>query len=137
MTRDEMNALYAKLNEQAKAEYAAVEAAKEAALAGRVLSDRQSRMVTEALRRLFQCSSLNDASSAEFKKLEVEMDDRGCLRVVAEVGRKNDEGTVASVFCRYHKQFWVTKRGGIHAYSKRMVYGRAALKYIGSMVERY
>ena len=48
----------------------------------------------------------------EFKKWEVE-DCGSFISVVLEVGMKEDEGTLAAIFCRDHAQLFVGKNGGI------------------------
>lgn len=38
----------------------------------------------------------------------------GMFMVSFTTGMKDDEGTLASVFCRKHRMFWVGVRGGIY-----------------------
>ena len=48
----------------------------------------------------------------EIKKFEV-TDCEYFVAVVAEIGMPEDEGTLAAVFCRYHAQVFIGKRGGM------------------------
>lgn len=45
------------------------------------------------------------------------------VSVIVETGMKNDEGTLASVFCRERAQLFIGKRGGIRypVYKKKYV----------------
>lgn len=48
----------------------------------------------------------------EFKEFTV-TENEYFVNVVMEIGRKNDEGTMAEIFCRDRAQFFIGKRGGV------------------------
>lgn len=52
------------------------------------------------------------ADEYEFKKWEI-IENEYFVSLVLEVGRKNDEGTMAAVLCRDHIHLFIGKRGGI------------------------
>lgn len=52
------------------------------------------------------------ADDMEFKEWEVE-EFESFVSVVVETGHKNDEGTMAAIFCRDRAHLFVGKRGGI------------------------
>jgi hypothetical protein len=55
----------------------------------------------------------------ELKHLEVEGESRlyrRHLRVIIEVGRKGDEGTMAAIFCRDRVQFWIGRGGQVFTF---------------------
>lgn len=54
--------------------------------------------------------------SHEVKRFEISRTDYGQVMVVAEFGRKEDEGTMASVFCRERGQFFIGSHGGLTFY---------------------
>ena len=51
----------------------------------------------------------------EIKVLTVTLNEAGTAEVRYTVGRKNDEGTAAEVWCRTSRQVFITKPGGISA----------------------
>lgn len=57
----------------------------------------------------------------EIKEYRVEeLKDTGMLSVVMVVGRKDDEGSVASYICRDRVHLFVGKRGGIKYFTKNL-----------------
>ena len=52
------------------------------------------------------------ADDMEFKEWEVE-DCGAFVSVVVETGHKNDEGTMAAIFCRDRAHLFIGERGGI------------------------
>jgi hypothetical protein len=52
------------------------------------------------------------ADRYEFKKWEVN-EHEFFVEVITETGMKNDEGTMAEIYCRDHAQLFIGKRGGI------------------------
>lgn len=56
----------------------------------------------------------------EIKQFDID-ENEYFVSVVVEVGRKNDEGTLAEVFCRDRAHLFIGKRGGItYPVSKQM-----------------
>lgn len=49
----------------------------------------------------------------EYKKFEVKLLEWGTVQVLTEVGGKNDEGTMAAIFCRVRRQIFVGRKGGL------------------------
>jgi len=50
--------------------------------------------------------------ATEIKKLEVELLGWGTVSLIVEMGRENDEGTMASIFARDHRHIFIGKKGG-------------------------
>ncbi|MDO4266409.1 MAG: hypothetical protein Q4C63_08135 [Eubacteriales bacterium] len=55
-------------------------------------------------------------TSYEIKEWEVKETEWGTVVLTFETGRKNDEGTLASVLCRKSRQLFIGKRGGVACY---------------------
>lgn len=51
----------------------------------------------------------------EIKEFSVEETDYGTVIVYSVTGLKNDEGTLASVFCRNIRHIFIGKRGGLRS----------------------
>jgi len=49
----------------------------------------------------------------EFKEFTVEETDYGTVIVYSVTGLKNDEGTMAAIFCRRRRHIFIGKRGGL------------------------
>lgn len=52
----------------------------------------------------------------EFKEFKVKETDYGTVVVYSVTGRKNDDGTMAAVFCRNRRQIFIGKRGGLRGF---------------------
>jgi hypothetical protein len=137
MTPEEVKAMYADIHEHEKLVREMAAAAFANARKDLVLTEKQERVVLAALTGLFSLSALTLAVTpdCEFKTLTLSPGNRpGDVEVVAEVGRKGDEGTAAQAFCRERAQFWVTPRGGLSTVggNSRVLHGKAAFRYITS-----
>lgn len=64
------------------------------------------------IKRLAEKLHGHKADSYEIKMFEVN-ENEYFVDVVVEVGMKDDEGTLAEVFCRERAQLFIGKRGGI------------------------
>lgn len=140
MTTTETEQMYRDIEAHAKAAWDYVEEYLKKALGGMQLTDAQRRMTQHAVLAAYKCSFLTKDSKSEVKSFQATLDERGDLRVVVEVGMVGDEGTMAACLCRYHRQFWVSRRGGLVTYlstkrglKHRRHEGRAALRHIGSL----
>lgn len=90
------------------------------------MTDTQRRVVYQLARALMERGGLGERYMAEyeFKQFEIKWGLRGSFYVVAEVGRKGDEGSMASIICRDRWHIAVGPRGGLTnlnaaRYSKR------------------
>lgn len=81
------------------------------------MTRRQEYMV-EMIRRKAKENLFYNKEAYEFKTFEVK-DERWATIVVFEIGQKNDEGTMASIFCRDRAQFFIGKNGGITYVNKK------------------
>lgn len=73
------------------------------------MTESQAKALCKILREL---GTFNIGGNCEIKEYEVE-DYKQFISVVAEVGMVGDEGTLASLLCRYRVHLFVGKRGGI------------------------
>ena len=73
----------------------------------------------EKIRKLAEDMFWGGADNYEFKQFEVEELDYGAVSVVVETGHKNDEGTLAAVFCRDYCLLFGGKNGGITYYDNK------------------
>ena len=78
-------------------------------------SPDESTPITPAqVRAITQCQLAKLWDRQEVKVFEVRQHG-GFVSVYVEVGRIGDEGTLASVFCRYRGHFFIGRRGKIQA----------------------
>lgn len=54
----------------------------------------------------------------EWKEFKAELLEWGAISVVMEIGMKNDEGKMSSIFCRYRVHLFVGRKGRLFAYGK-------------------
>ena len=87
---------------------------------------KQQEIAVNKIRADIEKEFFYDKDTYEVKKWEVE-ECKYFVSVAFEVGIKNDEGTLASIFCRDRGHLFVGKRGGLSYYNKR-----GTLKKVGS-----
>ena len=75
------------------------------------MTKSQERAI-ERIRKLAEKEMNESFKDGEIKNWEVE-ENEYFVSVVVEIGGKNDEGTMAEIFCRDRAQLFVYKRGGI------------------------
>lgn len=54
----------------------------------------------------------------EWKEFKHELLEWGVVSLVMEIGRKNDEGTMAAILCRSRVHIFIGRKGGLYAYGK-------------------
>lgn len=88
------------------------------------MTAKQKHFVEVLKREILACNSLGSPDEYEYKKWEVSgpgpvvLSDGSSFEsplvfISCEVGRKGDEGTLASTFCRNRRHILITPRGGI------------------------
>lgn len=77
-------------------------------------TDTQRRVVYSLARKILESGGLGERHMAgyEFKQFEITWGVRNSFYLVAEVGRKGDEGSMASIICRDRWHIAVGPRGG-------------------------
>ena len=80
------------------------------------MTNAQEKALARLKRLAEEC--IYDKEKYEFKRWEVE-ECGNAIAVVSETGMKNDEGTLAAVFCRDYAFIFIGKRGGAWYYNKR------------------
>jgi len=80
------------------------------------MTPSQKKAVEWFKREFFDYNSHVTKEDYEYKEWEVQDHDYGMVSIVAEVGMKNDEGTMAAVFCRARKHVFIGKKGGFSWY---------------------
>lgn len=83
------------------------------------LSRRQAWAIERAVNQCWEYDTHGNAVGHEYKEFRIApLGTSGIVVVYLHTGMKGDEGTAASIFCRYRRQIFVGKRGGITAYGK-------------------
>lgn len=78
---------------------------------------KQQEIMIEKIKRYIEKYDLfNNDSKYEFKEFTVEETDYGTVHVYSVAGLKNDEGTMAEIFCRTIRHIFIGKRGGLRCY---------------------
>lgn len=82
------------------------------------LSPSQGSTLQRFLDRILESHCEPNLEDHEFKSLEIKFlsNDLPTLVVLCETGLKNDERTMASVFCRNRVQAFIGRKGGISSY---------------------
>lgn len=92
------------------------------------LTKTQRCLLPKLLIEMFADNCLDKPDTKEVKQFEIQPLHNGSISVVFAMGRKGDEGTYASVFCRYRWHLFIGPRGAISAYKgRRLIRGRKAL----------
>ena len=74
---------------------------------------KQQEIMVERIKRYIEKHDLfNNDPRYEFKEFTVEETDYGTVLFI-QTGLKNDEGTMAAIFCRTIRQIFIGKRGGL------------------------
>lgn len=77
---------------------------------------KQQEVMVEKIKRYIEKHDLfNNDPKYEFKEFTVEETDYGIVIVYSVTGLKNDEGTMAAIFCRTIRQIFIGKRGGLRS----------------------
>jgi hypothetical protein len=75
---------------------------------------KQQEIMVERIKRYIEKHDLfNNDPRYEFKEFSVEETDYGTVIVYSVTGLKNDEGTMAAIFCRNKRHIFIGKRGGL------------------------
>ena len=82
------------------------------------ITNRQIRMVENVYRYVKEGDLHDNPDRYEIKKFEINPLEYGSelLELYIETGLKNDENTMASVFCRKVRQIFLGPNGGMKAY---------------------
>jgi hypothetical protein len=80
------------------------------------MTKQQARVVEQIKRWVKERDLYSDEEHYEIKKLEVEETEEGTVRFYCITGRKEDEGTLAAVFCRKRRHIFIGKRGGMRCF---------------------
>ena len=74
---------------------------------------KYQKIMVERIKRYIEKHDLfNNDPKYEFKEFNVKETDYGIVIVYSVTGLKNDEGTIAAVFCRTKRYIFIGKRGG-------------------------
>jgi len=73
-------------------------------------------MVERITKNFLSNTSYGDKTGYEIKKNEVK-DENGLVFLYLVTGMKNDDGTMAAIFCRVRGHFMITKRGKVEVLS--------------------
>ena len=65
---------------------------------------------------IYDCHKFNPKYG--IKEITVEPTSYGTIIIYVVSGRVNDEGTMAAVLCRTHRQIFIGPRGGVRAYGR-------------------
>ena len=96
---------------------------------------KQQTKAIENIKRLAEKLHEGHADKYEIKKFEIH-ENEYFVAVVVETGMKDDEGTLAEVFCRDCAQLFIGPRGGItYPVSKKLKNGK--YKYFTRRFEGY
>lgn len=77
---------------------------------------KQQEIMVEKIKRYIEKHDLfNNDPKYEFKEFTVEETDYGMVIVYSVTGLKNDEGTMAAIFCRTIRHIFIGKRGGLRS----------------------
>lgn len=77
------------------------------------MTKQQEAMVERIKRYIEKHDLFNNDPKYEFKEFTVEETDYGTVIVYSVTGLKNDEGTMAAIFCRNKRHIFIGKRGGL------------------------
>lgn len=79
------------------------------------LTDKQAKVIEQIKARILH-ANYGPSASYEIKRFEItlpkEGDDLALAFLITETGMKNDEGTLASCFCRDHRVIMIGRNGG-------------------------
>lgn len=93
------------------------------------LTSAQVQAVEKIRMKIVQYHSFGHPEAYEFKAFKVENTgtlEHPFITVSTEYGRRTDEGTMASVFCRDSRLFWVKDSGKIVLLGGQQIEGEAA-----------
>ena len=77
---------------------------------------RQQEIMVKKIKHYIEKHDLfNNDPKYEFKKFTVEETDYGTVIVYSVTGLKDDEGTMATVFCRTRRHIFIGVRGGLRS----------------------
>ena len=86
---------------------------------GVLLTPKQERVICRLKELVFKADGRDAPDSYEFKQFELlASSTSGTVFVVSEVGRKGDEDTMASVFCRTRRMYAVRPTGHIRSLNR-------------------
>jgi len=75
---------------------------------------KQQEAMVERIKRYIEEHDLHrNDERYEIKEFSVEETDYGTVIVYSVAGLKNDEGTMAAIFCRNIRHIFIGKRGGL------------------------
>lgn len=80
------------------------------------MTKAQERTIEQIKKAIPKFDFYGHPDDYEIKRWEVKETDYGKVIVIFETGRKGDEGTMASILCRKHRQIFIGSRGGMECY---------------------
>lgn len=89
-----------------------------------MITKAQEKAIAQIKRLAETLFGKNTLDKYEIKKFDIH-ENEYFVAVVVEVGMKDDEGTMAQIYCRDHAQLFIGPRGGItYPVSKQMASGK-------------
>jgi len=85
------------------------------------MTTTQEKRIEELRQAILLSDGLGEAhvDGHEYKRFEVTDHECGLVFVLAEVGRKDDEGTMASIYARTRRHICIGRRGGLKLLNAR------------------